>query len=1280
MPSPEREAGPILHGSSNNLNPDYVERTQTTRITPPGEGDLFLERATLEKTTHHNPPDSFSYSVQVVDQIDALLNEDAHKPLHHREDTDIQSGEDRQNLGVEEIAFERAKGNSPDTSDLPREDSQPIRVIDKDSKLNPTQRNEAQKNEQDGLPKPTLEVTVTGHEKTEDTRTAVSRNLGVSTPEKEVYSLVSPVSTARSDITYQDALLAGKDKSCADAEVGREVTNSLSTATGFENFHENQRSICAEAEDVESGSDANEDVTAASSLRRHSQDLHVENPDQLDLTPENTPTMLSSKLQQSGMSPILSSSSPEEDASSSIVVEDLQSAGSSSFADKDLQYDRTSNIALQYIRNEGKLDSTVFSSPSHQRLEGAFSSTGTGSSILNGEDRPWREATLSIEEGDSGLIGTATEAKSSPRNEAAIQSEEPSTKKNTDESLMPPEQREKELLEQDIVMKPEGEPSMESEFDSSSASPAPVRNDRAWPNEEIPAPLWPSSAELQRDFGPNNCQTHSLQTKEEYHKGYRSKSINTDINSTLNNDEQKSNSTAMTIEPTQKSIDESQKSTTFEDEISSGHGINSAQRDNEAELAKFPTKPEIEIIDLESDCGNENEYDVVSYSRLAPTEIVNAGNAPFDNDQEAKDGDSESIFRHISRPVTNRKEGADEAIGYDVMASTINSNSQKEDHHSDHHMGQSSNAPSNPAGSGQNSAVGESFSKYDPSLHESGSESADSPMSSDSSLDQKNPKNRANPISETQLFTPVASQRQKGFTPEPSAAIVQPLGTELPTPSMTQTSTAPLVRSNTPKEKRTPSPKQSSLISEESILRIVKEHSVGDLDSPSTKISTAPPLNPSMPDEKHLVVDKLKAIRSRSTKRALARKTTDRLSSASPWFTPKEPAQFRQVSDSEGEIESVYSSDQESPIQEGSLHPGPSPPAPTQNHSISEPSPSGLRTGLSYYAPLSTLLSYFNNLTSVLATVHSFNAISQSISGPRDYHQSLYLTDPSSVSCPLTLAQIFRANEIAFPNVIQGDAILLRNFKVQSFQNRVGLLSTNSSAWAVFRQDSEVQVRGPPVEFGPEERSFARALWNWWASVRTEHGKREILQMPIVFIENKEGEAHELIKDESKSKPHILPTGVASEQNPTKTHARKPDVSPSPKPSHKDGETAQGTPIRNRTRSISTQGTNSSPVWDPHALRDGTSYESEPHEPSPGRDIPAHGGGHTLPRTPPKRRRNINTSQASKLSPSADRHVLRDGTWYESMPEKMLRRPGVNYHELRDGTTYVDDDGGEDIL
>ena len=35
-----------------------------------------------------------------------------------------------------------------------------------------------------------------------------------------------------------------------------------------------------------------------------------------------------------------------------------------------------------------------------------------------------------------------------------------------------------------------------------------------------------------------------------------------------------------------------------------------------------------------------------------------------------------------------------------------------------------------------------------------------------------------------------------------------------------------------------------------------------------------------------------------------------------------------------------------------------------------------------------------------------------------------------------------------------------------------------------------MQIRGPPVEFGAEERAFARGLWEWWASLGDDERQR----------------------------------------------------------------------------------------------------------------------------------------------------------------------------------------------
>lgn len=168
----------------------------------------------------------------------------------------------------------------------------------------------------------------------------------------------------------------------------------------------------------------------------------------------------------------------------------------------------------------------------------------------------------------------------------------------------------------------------------------------------------------------------------------------------------------------------------------------------------------------------------------------------------------------------------------------------------------------------------------------------------------------------------------------------------------------------------------------------------------------------------------------------------------------------------------------------------------------------GLRTPLSYFAPLSTLYSHFSISISTLSIIVSSTKPERATKGPRDYTMTLYLSDPSlhqqqsssppstpyfkpSESSSTVTAMLFRPHLSALPTLQVGDAILLRNFKVTSLKGKMGLTSTESSAWAVFQRDRgwEPSVRGPPVEFGPEERAYASGLGRWWGSVkgRYEH-------------------------------------------------------------------------------------------------------------------------------------------------------------------------------------------------
>ena len=150
----------------------------------------------------------------------------------------------------------------------------------------------------------------------------------------------------------------------------------------------------------------------------------------------------------------------------------------------------------------------------------------------------------------------------------------------------------------------------------------------------------------------------------------------------------------------------------------------------------------------------------------------------------------------------------------------------------------------------------------------------------------------------------------------------------------------------------------------------------------------------------------------------------------------------------------------------------------------------GLKTSLSYYTLLSLLQDHFAQSVDVLALSTTISAETQKAkSGPRDWHTTLHLTDPSLQGNKAITIQIFRPYKNALPQVQRGHVILLRSFKVQSQRRKCMLLSTESSAWAVFSfhketgheiSDSDAVVVGPPVEYGSEEMSYAAELKKWW--------------------------------------------------------------------------------------------------------------------------------------------------------------------------------------------------------
>jgi hypothetical protein len=142
----------------------------------------------------------------------------------------------------------------------------------------------------------------------------------------------------------------------------------------------------------------------------------------------------------------------------------------------------------------------------------------------------------------------------------------------------------------------------------------------------------------------------------------------------------------------------------------------------------------------------------------------------------------------------------------------------------------------------------------------------------------------------------------------------------------------------------------------------------------------------------------------------------------------------------------------------------------------------GLWTRLSYFTPFSLLSENFNNAVDTMSVVISSTLASRGSRQPRDYFTTLLLIDPSTSGTPVC-AQLFRKKKSALPVVSKGDVILLRNFKVRSADHKMVLCTMGHSSWAVFIQGDQenVQINGPPVEYGDDERACVAELRQWFS-------------------------------------------------------------------------------------------------------------------------------------------------------------------------------------------------------
>lgn len=304
------------------------------------------------------------------------------------------------------------------------------------------------------------------------------------------------------------------------------------------------------------------------------------------------------------------------------------------------------------------------------------------------------------------------------------------------------------------------------------------------------------------------------------------------------------------------------------------------------------------------------------------------------------------------------------------------------------------------------------------------------------------------------------------------------------------------------------------------------------IPSSSPPASQAQPSTPVHKKDAPLFVDALRelgdTIHALPKPSSKSRRVSNIPASVSPWFAPRisnETVPRDSEAESEDDDESVEEDEMEAAAtanqqeeDEDEEIPSSMPEAPAEYPAIKHqlqpsftpglkstpPPPTGLRTSHDYYAPLSTLPSHFDTQTSTLSIVLASTPITRASAGPRDFYTTIMLTDPSSLpspshpepnsptsptttttTMPFTTTTIFRPTRSTLPSPLpSGSVLLLRSFTVTHSARAPSLLSSDSSAWAVFPpHTTDPAISGPPIEFGAEERGYVRGLWEWWDQV-----------------------------------------------------------------------------------------------------------------------------------------------------------------------------------------------------
>jgi hypothetical protein len=477
------------------------------------------------------------------------------------------------------------------------------------------------------------------------------------------------------------------------------------------------------------------------------------------------------------------------------------------------------------------------------------------------------------------------------------------------------------------------------------------------------------------------------------------------------------------------------------------------------------------------------------------------------------------------------------------------------------------------------------------------------------------------------------------------------------------------------------------------------------------------------PGDQNLVPDS--SAPRRVSQRLSARKSMMTSTLSSPYFKPLNPNRARSTSPNRKENVHFATPDRvepfSSPIPKKTKKP-PSLPLTNSNErrrvnpTLTSPDSTvkrtfrrsvGAVTPLAYYAPLEALDEHFGQTVDILGVCTSDSSSPlRSRTGPKDHHTTLHLADSSMAKGRnnALVAQVFRPAKSALPESKTGDVVMLRDFKVQSSNRKIMLLSTGTSSWAVFKASpesattwSEVIVTGPPIEYGHEETDQVKALLDWWH----ESGKTQFssARSPSEDVDTSSPETlnrsfvhKEAPQPRPKAAP-ITPRRVPIETNNTSSEdavqnflatfgegnggsvsekSMAEDTAINPEVTSFEIATEPGIPttsprrssrrIANRTDHMNNEGeeevnTSADKRGGSAALSDATDVRRQ--------SIVSMAGSETGRGVTPRR----SARQRNKNSPSLV-HELRDGTKY--VDDDDGSGPSV-VHELRDGATYVDE-------